>query len=215
MTATLNLIRVFQSTRTLSRRGSTVGRDLLSPGRTAPRRPSSHQLPTQREGRPGLGFQGSEAMTVDTVDIRIPVGLPDHRKTRRLVARCGEKSYRMLQRLWLWARQYRPEGILHGMTDDDVEAEARWDGDPGEFVSALLNIGWADRLEDETLELHEWLSYQPWSAGATGRSVAASKAANTRWHNLGAHDKSPLVRVEIANVVVGDRQANVMEPDGE
>ena len=51
----------------------------------------------------------------------------------------------MLDRLYAYARQHRPEGILHGMTDQDIEDEAGWDEESGRpLPETLRQLGLED-----------------------------------------------------------------------
>ena len=60
-------------------------------------------------------------------DIRLSIGFLDHPKTVKLQRQLGEAGVLSLLRLWLWAAQNRPSGILIGMDEDDIEIAARWE----------------------------------------------------------------------------------------
>jgi len=46
-------------------------------------------------------------------------------------------------------------------TPRDVECLAFWDGEAGELVSALLEAGFLDQLEDGQLQVHGLTNYAP------------------------------------------------------
>lgn len=108
-------------------------------------------------------------------DIRLAVGMVDHPKTAKLIRRCGEDSFRCLLRLWCWARENRPDGILSNMDDDDIEIAAGWSGEIGAFIIGLRH-GWLDGEQ-----LHDWDEHQGWACGAKARSDRAKKAAKAKW----------------------------------
>lgn len=113
------------------------------------------------------------------VDIRIPADFPFHRKTRRLVKRLGEQAIRCLITLWIYAANRRPDGNLTGMTAEDISDESHWEGDPQDWLDALVEIGWLDR-NGEQIALHEWALHQPWVSSAPARSEKAKRAAAAR-----------------------------------
>jgi hypothetical protein len=112
------------------------------------------------------------------VDIRLKATWPDHPKTERLVRRCGPDASRCLLRLWIWASQERPDGDLTGLTVEDVEIVAKWNGDPGAFYDAITELKWIDPGP----KIHDWAEHQPFIVTSSSRSESAKKAAAARWH---------------------------------
>ena len=55
-------------------------------------------------------------------DIRLSVGFFDHPKIIKLERQLGLEGVTALLRLWLWAAQNRPSGILSGMDGEDIES---------------------------------------------------------------------------------------------
>lgn len=110
-----------------------------------------------------------------SLDIRIKCGWADHPKTERLARRCGPDAPRCLVRLWCWAREHRPAGVLSGMDEEAVEIAAGWRGEPGALGAALVEIGWVDEVET-CLTLHEWAEHETWAAASAERSEAARLA---------------------------------------
>lgn len=69
--------------------------------------------------------------------------------------------------LWWWALDYAQDGSLGGYADDDIADAAGWDGDPGDFIDALVGCGLPGRSGfldvaedgDATLSIHDWWEY--------------------------------------------------------
>lgn len=101
-------------------------------------------------------------------DYRIKIGFFRHHKTRKLEQRLGEAGVIALIRLWEYAAEFRPDGSLSGMNEEDIALAAGWRGD-GNLVSTLIEIGWLDE-EPGCLSLHDWLEHNPWAADAEERS---------------------------------------------
>ena len=79
-------------------------------------------------------------------DFRVALDFLDHPKTVRLKAAVGAEGIFCLMRLWAFAGNYRPRGILTGMNPDDIALAAKWPGDPDEFVCALVTSKVLDRI---------------------------------------------------------------------
>lgn len=94
-------------------------------------------------------------------DFRVYVGFSKHRKRLALKNRLGHAGPLALLDLWEFATAHRPRGTLDYLTDRDVEREAGWEGSPGEFVAALLDLKWATRSAQNWLVLHGWKEKQP------------------------------------------------------
>ncbi len=77
-------------------------------------------------------------------DIRIQIGFLDHPKTMRLQLECGPDGVFSLLRLWFFAAQNKPKGVLTGMDEIDIELAAKWTGESGKFVETILkeNCKW-------------------------------------------------------------------------
>lgn len=120
-------------------------------------------------------------------DIRISVNFFEHPKTTRLKKQLGPESIVSLLTLWTWAAKNRPDGILTNLTDDDVEAAAQWDGEPGIFVNTLVKLRFLDNDSltvvngrstknndtERRYVIHDWRSHNPWASEANARSDKA------------------------------------------
>ena len=114
-------------------------------------------------------------------DIRLSIGFLDHPKTVKLQRQLGEAGVLSLLRLWLWAAQNRPSGILIGMDEDDIEIAARWEGEKGAFNAVATRLRFLDTLEG-TYRIHNWTERNTWQSDAERRSGASRMArmAKTR-----------------------------------
>jgi hypothetical protein len=114
------------------------------------------------------------------VDIRLSLGFFDHPKTMKLAKRCGMEAVICLQRLWMWAAEQRPSGVLTGMDEEDIELAAKWTGEEGKFVRTLIDLHWLDE-KDEQFILHGWDEHQAYASKSEERHSSAKKAAEIRW----------------------------------
>ena len=114
-------------------------------------------------------------------DARVKVTLPDHPKTKKLIRRCGQAGAWNLIRLFLFATANRPDGNLSGMDSDDIEIAADWQGDPGAFVAALVDVRFLVG-EPGAFSINDWADHNPWAAGSERRSDKAKFNALKRHH---------------------------------
>lgn len=124
-------------------------------------------------------------------DARISTGLPGHPKTKKLLRRLGPAGPWALVCLFLWTAANRSDGNLSGMSDEDIELAADWQGDDGQLVQALASVGF---LEGDTgaFVVHDWAEHNPWAAGASERSEASKWAALCkRYGRAGAAERMP------------------------
>ena len=109
-------------------------------------------------------------------DARISTGLPGHPKTKKLIRRHGEGAAWRLICLFLWVASNRSDGDLAGMSVEDIELAADWQGEEGKFVAALSEVGFLDG-EEGSYKIHDWAEHNPWAAGSADRSEASKWAA--------------------------------------
>jgi hypothetical protein len=115
-------------------------------------------------------------------DARISTALPFHPKTRKLRKRLGTAGCWSLVCLLLWTASNRWDGNLSGLSDEDIELAAEWDGDPGGLVHALCEVGFLEGSEVNYI-VHDWAEHNPWAAGRGERIESARRAAFKRWGN--------------------------------
>jgi hypothetical protein len=118
-------------------------------------------------------------MTV--ADARVKVTLPDHPKTKKLIRKCGQAGAWNLIRLFLFAASNRPDGDLSGMDTDDLEIAADWQGDPGAFVAALVEVRFLSGADGEYV-IHDWAEHNPWASGSNARAEKSRWAALCKQH---------------------------------
>ena len=114
-------------------------------------------------------------------DIRLKIGFTTSPKTLKLKRRLGADGVLCLISLWLWAAQDKPNGVLDGKDIDDIELAAGWNGEPGEFAKALVDLRWLETAADGTYCLHGWEEHQDWASKADERAEKARTAAQARW----------------------------------
>lgn len=102
-------------------------------------------------------------------DIRIAVDFFAHHKTRKLKKRIGSDGILSLIQLWTYAAKIRPDGDFDGMSEEDIELAADWDGEDGAFVAALTDVGFLECV-DGRFVLHDWAENNPWAVGSDSRS---------------------------------------------
>ena len=106
------------------------------------------------------------------IDARICVALPSHPKTKKLIKKAGTDAAWRLVCLFLWAAQNRPDGVLSGMSAEDIELAVDWTGEDGAFVDALISVGFIEEENGEFI-IHDWHEHNPWAAGAGERKQKA------------------------------------------
>lgn len=116
-------------------------------------------------------------------DVRISVGLPNHPKTKKLKRRVGGDGCWSLIVLFLWVGAEKWDGDLSGMSDEDIELAAGWDGEPGALVAALLEVRFmvGDAF---TRRIHEWQEHNPYAATKGQRIAKGKRAAEARWNKV-------------------------------
>lgn len=114
------------------------------------------------------------------LDIRLSLDFFVHPKTVKLQRACGIEGVHCLLRLWCWAANYRPKGNLDGVDPEDIEIAVNWNGNDGEFVSALIKYGFLEQTENGYC-LHDWLEHQGYASKSEERHEIAQKAAQARW----------------------------------
>lgn len=113
-------------------------------------------------------------------DVRIATGLRTHRKTKRLRRALGGDGCWALVCLFLWAGEERWTGDLAGLTDEDIEEEADWRGEPGELVTTLVDIGFL-KGEAGQRRIHDWETHNPYAASKGARIAKGKRAVEIRW----------------------------------
>jgi hypothetical protein len=116
-------------------------------------------------------------------DIRLAVTFRDHRKIKKLRLMIGDRAVEYLTNFWLGVATVAPGGELIGWDVDDIAHEARFEGNPQDFVDALLHprVHLLDMLGENHYYVHDWEENNSWAAKAQRRSAAARKASETRW----------------------------------
>lgn len=64
-----------------------------------------------------------------------------------------------LEALWHFATEQAPAGDVGRWLDDDIAEGCFWEGEPAEFVGALIDAGWLDRCAQHRLVVHDWADH--------------------------------------------------------
>ena len=115
-------------------------------------------------------------------DIRLAVSFRGHRKRKRLRLLLGPGSTDCLIDLWIATAMTHPSGVLHGMDEIDIALEAGWEGDPQQFVAALVECGFLEKDGHGAYMLHDWSDHQGYAIHAERRKANARNAAAARWN---------------------------------
>ena len=113
-------------------------------------------------------------------DARISTALPRHPKTVKLHRRLGAEGCWHLVCLFLWVSDNHPDGNLNGMSDEDIEIAAGWNGQQGQFSKSLSELHFLDGAENSRA-VHDWAEHNAWAANRPQRIAAARAAAGKRW----------------------------------
>jgi hypothetical protein len=119
-----------------------------------------------------------------------------------------------LHLLWYWALDHSDGGDLSKFDADDLADAACWEGDPAEFVAALVECGPKDTegFLNVDWSLHDWDEY----GGKYGKRVEAGrKAAAARWHTEPDADPMRSHSNGNANPMPTHSDANTEERRGE
>jgi hypothetical protein len=122
-----------------------------------------------------------------TKDIRLQTNVLDNHKIRRLLYEFGDKGFVALLRLWAYAAEHRPKGILTGMGTQDIYAAMGF-GDKNCtesatstaccLLEALLKIGLLEFDEKKSVyKIHDWKENQPYVYNSDKRIERAKKGA--------------------------------------
>ncbi len=132
-------------------------------------------------------------------DCRISTALPRHPKTVKLIRRLQERAAWFFVCLLLWVADNRPDGDLAGLTGEDLEIAANWNGEPGAFISALVAVRFLDG-EPGAYTVHDWAEHNPYVASRPQRIEASRQAGKARWEGV-----SPEARSEAARQAINAR----------
>jgi len=59
---------------------------------------------------------------------------------------------------WLWALDNVPDGELDGISPRMIARAAQWEGEPEDFMNALIEAGFIDKTDDGLI-IHDWYDY--------------------------------------------------------
>lgn len=89
---------------------------------------------------------------------------PELMKFKRLQRRLKMSTATLvghLELLWLATAKNAPEGDIGRFSNEDIAIACYWDGDPDEFVDALVECRWLDADSTWRLLVHDWSEHAP------------------------------------------------------
>lgn len=111
----------------------------------------------------------------------------NHPKLQRFAAILGIKPVEAggyLIKLWCWVMDYRENGSLRGLTENEISSAAGWDKDGKSFFKAMLSCRWIDA---RPLQVHDWLEHQ-------GSMIRERASARSRMKARRETERAPNVR---------------------
>lgn len=103
---------------------------------------------------------------------------PELMKFKRLQRRLKVKVAELcglLELLWITTAKNAPRGDIGKFSNEEIAIGCYWDGDPDEFVAALVDCRWLDEHTEHRLIVHDWKDHAPsWVVGSLkryGRSI--------------------------------------------
>jgi hypothetical protein len=96
-----------------------------------------------------------------------------------------------VMRLWTWALDNAPDGCLPN-SPRIIARSADWDGSPDQFIEALVDAGWVDRVDD-SYHLHDWADY-------AGRLIDRRVANTERMRTARANRASYIKEERVAHI---------------
>lgn len=86
-----------------------------------------------------------------------------HRKTGRLARSLGIAKITAIGHLhafWWWCMDNAPTGVLAGIDAEDIADGSAWEGDPAQFIDALVYAGFVDcDSAGAATGVHNWMQY--------------------------------------------------------
>lgn len=127
-------------------------------------------------------------------DFRVKTSWRTSRKRKMLRASHGVEAVLAIEDLWSYCAAERVDGVLSGLTDEDIAAECDWPiGDAESLVSRLVELRLLDGVSGD-YRIHDWHEHNPYVSGGRARSEKAQHAAHARWHKEQADKDCPLCK---------------------
>ncbi len=102
----------------------------------------------------------------------------EHPKIRRLVGLLGHDAEIFPIRLWCYCGLYHTDdGVFSGYSVQEIEGVAKWNGEPGTMVKAMVQVGLLDKT-GKNYGIHDW---QETNGHLIAFKIRAKTAAEKRW----------------------------------
>lgn len=102
-------------------------------------------------------------------EYRLYTGFWRNHKTKRLQRELGDAGIVSLLKIWGYACDEKPDGILTGMDASAIEEQGDYLPDDGKLVDMLLKLGFLE-LHEGNYKIHDWEHHNPYVAARKQRS---------------------------------------------
>ena len=138
--------------------------------------------------------------------VRVNCNFYTHRKTAKLRAVLGEDALWLPPRLWAYAAEHHPDGILESYSAAELAVQIGYRKDPERMLQALLQ---ACFLDSNPSRIHDWQDHNGYHLIYAER---AKKAAAARWEKERSKEKVQDKRREERSIATSMLQASPSEP---
>lgn len=94
-----------------------------------------------------------------------------------------------LECLWHFTGRFTPQGDIGKFSDEEIEAWAEWDGEPGDLIHAFVECRWIDRDDVCRIIVHDW---QDHADNATRMTLKRAQLDFTEPVPVGSTVETPL-----------------------
>ena len=135
--------------------------------------------------------------------VRVNCNFYTHRKTAKLRAALGDDALWLPPRLWAYAAEHHPDGILASYSAAELAVQIGYHKDAARMLEALLQ---ACFLDPNPLRIHDWQDHNGYHLIYAER---AKRAAAARWEKESNKGKVHDMRGEEASIASSMLQASL------
>jgi hypothetical protein len=146
-------------------------------------------------------------------DFRLATNFASNIKFRRLVRRLGDHGGLSWVRLLAYVADQRCDGDISGMDAEEIAEVAGYEQDAQTFLDTMLELGLVDRDDDDELVVHNWIAWNPWAAGAEGRSEQARRAVQKSWQGKNVDQRRARTQIARSSKVAKDKDSSELCAD--
>lgn len=113
------------------------------------------------------------------------------RHLRRLLGISKAAAIGHVNSLWCWSLRFAEDGNLSGFDNVDLADAAYWEGDPTDFIDALVETNLLD-LSDDGLIIHDWMERAGSYKAAQARTRDRERKRTSRRQNTAPGHGNPM-----------------------